>query len=79
VDEFFLTDYQAVTAFCKKKLPKNLELIATVSHICINKSQRHQPTEAATLLGSLTYPSTIQHESHTPSEGETDAVLALVG
>jgi hypothetical protein len=54
VDEIFLTDYQAVTAFSKKKLPKNLERIATVSHICINKSQRHQPTEAATLLGSLT-------------------------
>lgn len=46
VDEIFLPDYQAVTAFCKKKSQKNLERIAIVFHICINKSQRHQPTEA---------------------------------
>jgi hypothetical protein len=54
VDEIFLADYQAVTSFSKKKLQKSLEVIAIVLHICINKSQRHQPTEAATLLGSLT-------------------------
>jgi hypothetical protein len=54
VDEIILPDYQAVTSFSKKKLPKSLEVIAMVLHICINKSQRHQPTEAATLLGSLT-------------------------
>jgi hypothetical protein len=54
VDEIILAEYQAVTSFSKKKLPKSLEVIAMVLHICINKSQRHQPTEAATLLGSLT-------------------------
>ena len=54
VDEIFLADYQAVTSFSKKKLPKYLEVIAIVLHFRINKSQRHQPTEAATLLGSLT-------------------------
>jgi hypothetical protein len=54
VDEIILAEYQAVTSFSKKKLQKSLERIAMVLHICINKSQRHQPTEAATLLGSLT-------------------------
>jgi hypothetical protein len=54
VDEIILAEYQAVTSFSKKKLQKSLEVIAIVLHICINKSQRHQPTEAATLLGSLT-------------------------